>query len=122
MVVEDDQGVSSFIILVLEEEGYEVLHVDNFAAALAFLDKETVDMALLDRNLPDGDGLDICRKLRRKAGGRAIPVLFITGKKDLNDIADGLDVGADDYLVKPFGQDQLLSRVRALLSVDRTQI
>ena len=122
MVVEDDHNISSFIILVLEDEGYEVLHVENVASALAFIGKENVDLALLDRNLPDGNGLEICRAIREKPSGSAIPVMFITGEKTLDDIADGLEGGADDYLIKPFSRDQLLTRVQALMSLNRTKI
>jgi DNA-binding response OmpR family regulator len=122
MVVEDDRDVSRIINLVLGGAGYDVLQVDNIAAALTFLGKETVDLAILDRNLPDGDGMEICRAIRRKAGGSVVPVMFITVEKAPDDIADGLEVGADDYLVKPFNRDELLTRVQALLRVNRAQI
>ena len=93
--------------------GYEVQLADSGAGALAQIASGAPDALVLDIGLPDIDGLDVCRLLRRE--GNRVPVLMLTARDAVSDRIDGLDAGADDYLVKPFDIDELKARLRALL-------
>jgi len=115
LLVEDEPDTSSFIRYVLEEEGWDVTAANSVGSALEKLGQGPVDLILLDRGLPDGDGLELCRELRRKEDWSTLPVLFMTARKSVADIAEGLDAGGDDYLVKPFSFVELLARVKSLL-------
>lgn len=113
LVVEDDAGIAVPLCRTLEREGYEVHHVETGAAAVTHALGEQPDLVLLDLGLPDGDGLDVCRELRDREflGG----ILILTARGGELDRVVGLDVGADDYLAKPFALGEFLARVRALL-------
>ncbi|MEO1058641.1 MAG: response regulator transcription factor [Actinomycetota bacterium] len=113
VVVEDDQSVREMLAAVLTSAGHVVdAHGDGEHAVAA--DASLVaDLVILDVGLPGMDGLEVCRRLRRH--GRTSPVLMLTARHEIRDRVDGLDAGADDYLVKPFALDELLARVRALL-------
>ena len=113
VVVEDDDHIASPLLRTLEREGYAVERVDAGQPALDRADQGGVDLVLLDLGLPDMDGLDVCRRLR--AAGYLGGVLILTARGGELDRVVGLDVGADDYLAKPFGLAELLARVRALL-------
>jgi DNA-binding response OmpR family regulator len=113
LVVEDDDHIASPLIRTLEREGYTVERVDAGQPALDRVDQGGVDLVLLDLGLPDMDGLDVCRWLR--VGGFEGGVMILTARGGELDRVVGLDVGADDYLAKPFGLAELLARVRALL-------
>ena len=113
LVVEDDDHIASPLLRTLEREGYAVERVDAGQPALDRVDQGGVDLVLLDLGLPDMDGLDVCRRLR--AAGYLGGVLILTARGGELDRVVGLDVGADDYLAKPFGLAELLARVRALL-------
>src|SRR5438128_16481 len=97
----------------LAAEGYEVMGVSDGGAALASVERAVPDLVVLDVGLPDLDGFAVCRRLRDR--GLALPVLMLTARDAVGDRVAGLDVGADDYLVKPFATEELLARVRALL-------
>jgi DNA-binding response OmpR family regulator len=113
LVVEDDKKVASFLGMGLREEGYSVdvayTGDDGLTRALVY----EYDLLLLDVMLPGRTGLEIVRDLRARE--KAVPVLLLTARDSEQDIVMGLDAGADDYLTKPFGLDELLARVRALL-------
>ena len=113
MVVEDDAMIASPLVRTLEREGYEVEHVERGLDALDRLRAAGADVVLLDLGLPDIDGLEVCRRLREDgfAGG----IMILTARGGELDRVVGLDVGADDYLAKPFGLSELLARTRALL-------
>lgn len=113
LVVEDDHKLAGFLKRVLEEEGYDVVTFHSKALALAALDRETPDLIIVDRMLPDGDGLDLCASAARQRHGA--PVLVLTAMGELADRVEGFDRGADDYVLKPFEIDELLARMRALL-------
>jgi len=115
LVVEDQKPTSDLIQQVLKEEGFEVKAVDSLAKARADIARATPELLILDRNLPDGDGLDLCRELREKEKTQSLPVLFLTAKKAVEDKVAGLKTGADDYLTKPFNTEELVARVESLL-------
>ncbi len=113
VVVEDDQSVREMLAAVLTSAGHAVdAHGDGEQAVVAD-DALGADLVILDVGLPGMSGLEVCRRLRRH--GRTAPVLMLTARHEVRDRVDGLDAGADDYLVKPFALDELLARVRALL-------
>lgn len=111
LLVEDEPAVQAAVARALRLEGDEVDCAATLAAARTAMDSDP-DVVLLDRNLPDGDGLELCRALRGE--GDRTPVLVLTARDQVADRVEGLDAGADDYLVKPFALDELLARVRAL--------
>jgi DNA-binding response OmpR family regulator len=115
LLVEDEERIASFLVTGLEAQGYTVDHVAGGVDALARLSRGTPDLIVLDLALPDIDGLDVLRRLREEE--RPIPVIILTARADVDDLVEGLDLGADDYLTKPFAFDELLARVRARLRV-----
>ena len=113
LVVEDEQKVAAFLRQALTEAGYTVTAALDGAAGLHLAQAADFDLIVLDRLLPQLNGLDLCRTLR--AAGSEVPILMITARAALEDKVLGLDSGADDYLTKPFSIDEMLARVRALL-------
>ncbi|MQA75677.1 MAG: response regulator [Solirubrobacterales bacterium] len=114
LVVDDEGAVRSSLQRVLGHEGYCVATVSSGREALDAIERSSPDAVVLDLIMPPGpDGLDVCRRLR--AGGDRTPVLMLTARDGVANRVDGLDAGADDYLVKPFALDELLARLRALL-------
>ena len=113
ILIEDNDRLAESISHGLEGEGFVVDHFGTLATARCALDLAHYDLVLLDLGMPDGDGLDLMRALRRK--GITTPVLVITARDALGDRVRGLDSGADDYLVKPFATAELAARCRALL-------
>jgi two-component system response regulator MprA len=114
-VVDDDAAVRESLGRALRLEGYEVELAGDGAEALERLEADGVgvDLIVLDVLMPNVDGLEVCRRLRR--GGSRLPVLMLTARDEVADRVAGLDAGADDYVVKPFALAELLARVRALL-------
>ena len=113
LVVEDEARIASFILKGLKAHGYAVEHVRTGADALPFAREPTVDLVILDLGLPDMDGSDVLSRLRGE--GNNVPVIVLTARSDVADRVENLDLGADDYLTKPFVFDELLARVRARL-------
>jgi len=113
LVVEDEENILEFLRTGLSYEGYTVLSTREGAGCLKLVDDKKIDLILLDIMLEDIDGFEVCRLLRVK--GAAAPILMLTAKKDISDRVMGLDLGADDYLTKPFSFEELLARIRALL-------
>jgi two-component system, OmpR family, response regulator MprA len=113
LVVDDDPPIRRMLDRTLAAEGYAVESAADGGAALAAIELSAPDLIVLDVAMPGVDGLAVCRRLRAK--GLATPVLLLTARDDLRDRVEGLDAGADDYLVKPFATEELLARVRALL-------
>jgi two-component system response regulator MprA len=112
LIIEDDEGILKFLRRGLAYEGYQIdVAMDGQSGLIAARDNPP-DLVVLDLMLPGIDGLEVCRRLR--AGGD-IPILILTAKESVTDRVMGLDMGADDYMVKPFDLDELLARIRALL-------
>ena len=113
LVVDDDRALRDVLRRALTLAGYDVRLAESGASALGEVASSAPDAVVLDVGLPDIDGLEVCRLLRRE--GNRIPVLMLTARAAVSDRIDGLDAGADDYLVKPFDVDELKARLRALL-------
>lgn len=113
LVVDDEPAVRDAVQRALKLDDYEVETASDGAEALQSLKVSAPDLVVLDVLMPKVDGLEVCRRLR--AAGDSTPILMLTARDSVEDRVEGLDVGADDYLVKPFALDELLARVRALL-------
>ena len=113
LVVDDDLAVCRSIDRALRLEGYEVETVSSGGEALEAMASNSPDALVLDLQLPDLDGLAVCRRIRD--AGDDTPILMLTARHGIDDRVQGLDAGADDYLVKPFALEELLARLRALL-------
>lgn len=113
LVVEDDPQVRAMLVRALGYEGFDVEAVEDVAGAEAAIRATPPDVVLLDLLLPDADGLDLCR--RRRAAGDRVPILIVTARDEIADRVEGLDAGADDYMVKPLSTAELVARVRSLL-------
>jgi two-component system response regulator MprA len=113
LIVDDDRALRDALRRALNLAGYQVVGVGAGLEALGHVADETPDAVILDVGLPDVSGLDVCRLLR--ARGQRVPVLMLTARATVEDRIDGLDAGADDYLVKPFDVGELVARIRALL-------
>lgn len=121
MVVDDDEKIISLLRRSLAFEGYEVTTASNGLEGLKTLMGIDPDLLVLDVMMPQVDGWEVCRRVRES--GSKVPILMLTAKDDVVDRVKGLDLGADDYLVKPFALEELLARVRALLrrKAERTE-
>jgi DNA-binding response OmpR family regulator len=115
LVVDDESVLVETIAYNLEQAGYQVMTASDGVSALEIAHSELPELIILDVMLPGMDGLEICRQLRRENSTATIPIIMLTAKGDEIDKVVGLEVGADDYVTKPFGRRELLARVRALL-------
>jgi DNA-binding response OmpR family regulator len=112
LLIEDDSRLAAMVSEYLGKAGYLVIHAENGRRGLALHGREPVDAVILDLMLPDSDGLEICRMLRARSDS---PILMLTARGDPMDRVVGLEMGADDYLPKPFEPRELLARLRAIL-------
>src|SRR5215216_960830 len=113
LIVDDDRALRDALRRALVLGGYDTVPVEDGESALAEVARSEPDAVVLDIGLPDLDGLEVCRRLRED--GNRVPVLMLTARDAIEDRIDGLDAGADDYLVKPFDVGELKARLRALL-------
>lgn len=113
LIVEDDKTIRSFITQGLKEEGYVVVGAADGTTGYELVQHDDFDLVILDLMLPGMDGMTICRNLRQQ--GSTLPILMLTAKDAIESRVQGLDAGADDYLVKPFAFSELLARMRAVL-------
>jgi two-component system response regulator MprA len=120
LVVDDDAPIRRMLERTLVAEGYEVAVAVDGGDALAAIERSVPDLLVLDVAMPGVDGLAVCRRAR--ARGLATPILLLTARDAVSDRVDGMDAGADDYLVKPFATEELLARVRALLRRGREPV
>lgn len=112
LIVEDEHRIARFLQMELEHEGFSTSSESNGLRAYERIIQEDYDLVLLDIMLPDMDGLTICKNVRKLSN---IPIIMLTAKDELNDKVTGLDIGADDYITKPFAIQELLARIRAAL-------
>jgi len=119
LIIEDDSQIARFIELELKHEGFEVDKIDNGYDGLNKIKENDYDLLLLDLMLPGIDGIELCDKIRDFSD---IPIIMLTAKSELEDKVKGLDIGADDYLTKPFEIEELLARIRALLRRKRGDV
>lgn len=110
--VEDDERIRTAVKLALEDEGWTVEEAENGEAGIASFAKAPTDVVLIDIMLPDIDGFEVCRAIRRSSD---VPIVMVTARDDTHDVVAGLEAGADDYLTKPFAPKELSARIRALL-------
>lgn len=111
LLIEDDEAIRMGLQFLFEQEGYVFISAANAKQTFVQL-KENPDIILLDVSLPDGNGFDICREIRKEMN---TPIIFLTAKDTENDVVKGFDLGADDYIVKPFRNRELLSKIRNVL-------
>jgi DNA-binding response OmpR family regulator len=112
LVVEDEASIASFVALYLKNAGYTVKAVPNGTDALAQVEAEQPALIVLDLMLPDMDGIEVCRRIRQR---RDVPILMLTARDEDIDKIIGLEVGADDYMTKPFNPRELVARVKSIL-------
>jgi DNA-binding response OmpR family regulator len=112
LVVEDETSIASFVAAYLKNAGYAVRTASSAQAALAEMVNETPALIVLDLNLPDGDGVELCRRIRKSSD---VPILMLTARDEDVDKIIGLEVGADDYMTKPFNPRELVARVKSVL-------
>ena len=112
LVVEDEQSIASFVSLYLKNAGYAVRAVGTGSGALNAVAAEMPSLIVLDLNLPDMDGIEICRRIRKSSD---VPIIMLTARDEDVDKIIGLEVGADDYLTKPFNPGELVARVKSVL-------
>jgi phosphate regulon transcriptional regulator PhoB len=115
LVVEDEPDIRRLVVLHLEREGFRCRTAATGSDALREVKAAAPDLVVLDLMLPEVDGLEVCRRLRRDTSTAAIPIIMLTAKSDEIDRIVGLEVGADDYVGKPFSPKELVARVRAVL-------
>ncbi len=116
LIVEDEQKIARFLELELKYEGYDVDIAVNGRDGLEKGKSPDVDLIILDLMLPELSGIEMCRRLRQTS---EVPVIMLTAKDDISDKVTGLDIGADDYMTKPFAVEELLARIRVLLKRSR---
>ena len=118
-IVEDDKNIREIEMFALKNSGYAVEEFENAKSFFSRITEKVPDLVLLDIMLPDMDGLEIVKKLRSRPDTVRVPIILVTAKTTELDKVKGLDIGADDYLTKPFGVMELISRVKALLRRSR---
>ena len=119
LIVEDDRGIANFVQTVLEANGYQVLNADRCGQGILVFASHVPDLVILDLGLPDMDGEEFIRITRRSS---MIPIIVLSARSDEQDKISALDLGANDYITKPFGTGELLARVRASLRINRMNL
>jgi len=112
LLVEDEENLASLVTAYLQQEGFHVVAVTTGAEALKAVAEEPIRLVVLDLTLPDMDGLDVCRQIRTRS---SVPVVMLTARDEQSDRLAGLEVGADDYIGKPFSPQELVARMKAVL-------
>ena len=116
LIVEDEKKIARFLELELKHEGYEVMTAFDGRTGLETAESESPDLLILDLMLPELSGIEVCRRLRHSSD---VPIIMLTAKDDVSDKVMGLDMGADDYVTKPFAIEELLARIRVALKKNR---
>ncbi len=112
LLVEDNDSIILGLEYLLNEEGYQFMAARTYEEAVALYGQEYFDLVLLDISLPDGNGFELCRRIKKE---QELPVIFLTAKEEEKDVVQGFDVGADDYIQKPFRNRELISRIKNVL-------
>lgn len=112
LLLEDEQAIADTLLYALQSEAFEVVHVRLVAEAMDAFHSRSPDLAILDVGVPDGSGFDVCRAIRKTS---EMPIVFLTARHEEIDRVLGLELGADDYVVKPFSPREVCARVRAIL-------
>lgn len=112
LIVDDEQKILEVIASFLESQNYQVFQAENGAKAFEIFEKENISLIILDLMLPDLSGEEICKKIRRTS---RVPIIMLTAKVEESDVLEGLEIGADDYITKPFSLKELIARVKAIL-------
>lgn len=115
LIVEDEQDIIELLTYNLEQEGYNIFFSTSGEEALTMVHQKNPDLILLDLMLPGVDGFDVCRNLKQNEYTRSIPVIMLTAKSEETDVITGLEMGADDYIPKPFSPKVLIARIRSVL-------
>lgn len=115
LVADDDPDIRDVLKLTLSEENYEVIEAKDGEEALKIIGTKPLDLVLLDYKMPKLDGRQVCRSVKKDLLLRHLPIIMVTGKGEINDKVDGIDAGADDYVVKPFEPKELLARIRMIV-------
>lgn len=125
VIVEDEANIVELVKYNLDREGYRTLYANDGRKGLELIKQELPDLVILDLMLPELDGLSVCKQLRSEAQTKSIPIIILTAKSEEADRVLGLEMGADDYVTKPFSPRELVARVRAVLrrsgAVDETE-
>ena len=119
LIVEDDRGIANFVQTVLETNGYQVLWADRCGQGILVFNSHVPDLVILDLGLPDMDGEEFIRKIRQAS---TVPIVVLSARTEESDKVSALDLGANDYITKPFGTAELLARVRASLRIARHHV
>ncbi|MBN1845532.1 MAG: response regulator transcription factor [Sedimentisphaerales bacterium] len=115
LIVEDEEDIQELVRYHLVREGYQVLRADTGEEGLAQAESQLPDLLILDLMLPGLNGLEVCKRLKNQAATQDIPIIILSAKGEEADIVTGLELGADDYVTKPFGPKELIARVKAVL-------
>lgn len=115
LVVDDDPDIRDILKITLSEENYEVIEAQDGEEALKAINSKPLDLVLLDYKIPKIDGRQVCRLIKKDLLLSHLPIIMVTGKGDISDKVDGIDAGADDYIVKPFEPKELIARIRMIL-------
>ena len=119
LIVEDEQSISSFISMILTANGYDTIIVNTGEEALTMISSHCPDLIVLDLGLPDMDGLEVLRSVRKWS---SLPIVVVSARNHERDKVEALDYGADDYLVKPFGTSELLARIRTAIRGENARL
>lgn len=112
LLVEDNELVAKGLIYSLEQRGYQIIHKTNVKSTVEFLEKQKVELVILDISLPDGDGFHLYQETIKQ---KEIPTIFLTAKDEEDNIVKGLELGAEDYITKPFSTKELIARIQKIL-------
>lgn len=121
LIIEDEQDIIELLTYNLEQEGYTISFSTSGEEALSMVRRKSPDLILLDLMLPGVDGLEVCRNLKQDPSTREVPIIMLTAKSEDSDVISGLEIGADDYIPKPFSPKVLIARIRSVLRRNRPE-
>ena len=122
LIVEDEEDIASILKINLEADGFNVETLSNGNDVFQFVKSNHVDIILLDVMIPDKDGFEVCRELKANVETKSVPIIFLTAKTLEHNVISGLELGADDYITKPFSISVIISRIKAVLRRSSKQV